>query len=284
MITLLADANNIAVRSVLAPNHDMSVGSIETGALVLFLNTLSRYVRIQRPDRALVCWDSGRSSFRTRMFPQYKANRKQKATDLAAQPIALMQTFLKLAGVPQLQLPGYEGDDLIAASWRACRGRERIFILSSDKDMLQLIEDGTEQIKLVTNSSRPDVWSRTRFIKELGFKPEYQAYVLALTGDSSDGIPGLSKVGPKTAVKMLAAANWDMGRLVDSLPQDQQDIVLRNIALIDLSCVPLDLPAPPLFKPVTPDHEDWPALEAFCDRWELQQIKTKLLANKLWTD
>lgn len=284
MTCLLIDANNVAIRSFLAPHQDMSVGSVETGSLVLFVNTISRYVRIQRPDTGLMCWDSGKSAYRTRLFPDYKANRKQKSSDLAQQPIALMQKFCKLAGLPQLQLPGYEGDDLIGASWRACRGRERIFILSSDKDMLQLVEDGTEQIKLVSNGTKPDVWDRIRFIKDMGYRPEYQAWVLALTGDASDGIPGLKGVGPKTAVKMLTSHNWDMVSLVESLTESEQDRVLTNVALIDLSYVPLDLPAPPSLNFVTPESEEWPKLIEFCDQWQLNQIKKKLEDQTLWSN
>jgi DNA polymerase-1 len=279
---MLVDANNVAIRSVMAPKQDMSVGEVDTGSLVLFVNTLSRYTRMFRPDCGLVCWDSGRSSYRVKIFPPYKANRSQKVTDQAVQPIALMQTFLKLCRFPQLQLPGYEGDDLIAASWRACRGRERILILSSDKDMLQLVEDGTEQLKLVSNGTKPDRWDRTRFIKEMGYKPEYQAWVLALTGDTSDGIPGLAKVGPKTATKMLNKYDWDMSALVKSLSAEDQEKVLTNVALTDLALVPLELPPPPHIEPVGPGHPEWPRLAEFCDRWELTNIKHKLEDRTLW--
>lgn len=284
MVALLADGNNIAIRSFMAPHQEMSAGDTDTGALVLFVNTLSRYVRLYRPDTGLVCWDSGKSSYRTKLFPAYKANRTQKISDQAQHPIAFIQKFLKLAGFPQLQLPGYEGDDLIGASWRACRGRERIYILSSDKDMLQLLEDGTEQIKLVRNGSKPDVWNRARFIKEHGFKPEYQAWVLALMGDASDGIPGLKKVGPKTAVKMLNSFNWDMADLIESLPNEDQETVLTNLAIIDLSYVPLDLDQPPEISLVKPGDPQWDDLAMFCDQLQLTQIKAKLEEQKLWSN
>lgn len=283
MVSLLVDGNNLAVRSYMAPHQEMSVAGIETGALVLFINTLSRYVRLEQPDCGMICWDSGRSAYRSRLFPAYKANRTQKATDKAADHIALMQIFLRLAGFPQLQLPGYEGDDLIAAAWRACRGREHVLILSSDKDMLQLIDDATEQIKLISNGgSRPDKWNRVRFIREMGYKPEYHAWVLALMGDTSDGIPGLSKVGPKTAVKMLNSADWNMEALIDKLPIEDQERVLTNIALIDLSYVPLELDAPPALDLIGPESENWPKLLDFCDKWKLTKIKDKLESGTLW--
>lgn len=283
MSVLLVDGNNLAIRAALAPGQEMDSDGFSTGPLVIFVNSLSRFVRMDKPTNALVAWDSGASAYRTRLFPAYKANRKQKHSDLAQQPIALIQTFLKLAGFPQLQLPGYEGDDIIGASWRACRGRERITILSSDKDMLQLIEENTEQIKLVKSGAMPDRWNRDRFIREMGFKPEYQAYVLALMGDTSDGIPGLPKVGPKTAIKMLTAVDWNMDKLVESLTPEQQDLVLLNLALVDLSCVPLTLTAPPELDLVTPKDMRWPALEKFLDRFELNRIKEKLVSGQLWT-
>ncbi len=284
MVTLLVDANNLAVRSVMAHNAHMNVGDVDTGPLVLFVNTLSRYVRMERPDCGLICWDSGKSAYRTRLYPNYKANRSQKVSDLAQQPIALIQIFLRLAGVPQLQLPGYEGDDLVYASWRACRARERIKILSSDKDLAQMIDDHTDQIRLVPNGQPPDVWTRTRFIKEKGYKPEYQAWVLALAGDASDGIPGLNKVGPKTALKMLRQHDWDMSALVESLPEHDQQKVLTNVALIDLEYVPLELSAPPEIEFVTPESEGWDKLAQFLDKWQLNQIKDRLENNRLWSN
>lgn len=282
MTTLLVDGNNLAIRSFLAPRQDMSVDGIDTGTLVLFVNTLSRYVRIERPTHGLIAWDSGSSAYRTRLFPAYKANRKQKSTDQSQAPFAVIYKFLRLAGFPQLQLPGYEGDDIIAASWRACRGRRQVRILSSDKDMLQLIEDGTEQLKLIQNGSKPDRWTRDRFIKDMGYKPEHQAYVLALTGDTSDGIPGLAKVGPKTAVKMLSRVDWNMLDLVESLSEQDQERVLLNLSLVDLSYVPLELGPPPELHLVGPGHPQFPVLLEYCDRFKLSQIKAKLEDDTLW--
>jgi DNA polymerase-1 len=282
---LLVDANNLTMRSFLAPKGDMSSHEIETGTLVLFINTLARHIKMEQPDRVAVCWDGGASAYRMMIFPQYKANRPQKYVDVddPKPPFDIITEFLKLSGIPQLLLPGYEGDDLIAAFWRACRGHQRIFILSGDKDMMQLIEDGTEQLKPISAQSRPDRWNRSRVIEELGYRPDDIVAVMALMGDKIDGIPGLPKVGPKTAVKMLKQFDWDFGKLIDSLPKDQQFVVLRNAALVDLSCVPLELDVPPILELVTPDDKiRWPELEAFLDFYELKSIKTRLVSGTLW--
>lgn len=282
MTVLLLDGNNLAIRSHLAPKGEMSAAGMETGTLVLFVNTLARYVKIERPTSALVAWDSGYSAYRTHIFPEYKANRKQKFTDDINVPFQLLHQFLYLAGFPQLQLPGYEGDDILYAAWRACRGRRQIRIVSSDKDLFQMIGNGTEQIRLTSNHEKPDRWDRTRLITELGYKPEHAVSVMALMGDKSDGIPGLPRVGPKTAIKMLRECEWDLDRLIDKLPADQQERVLINLALVDLSVVPLELDEPPVLNLVTPDHPAWPKLMQFCDTYELNQIKARLESNTLW--
>jgi DNA polymerase-1 len=217
-----------------------------------------------------------------KIFPQYKADRPQKYSDEVKPPFKIIQEFLRLAGIPQLQLPGYEGDDLIGAYWRACRGHQRIFIVSGDKDMFQLVEDGTELLRPVAGGDRPDRWTRTRVITDLGYKPEHVVSVMSLMGDKIDGIPGLPRVGPKTAIKMLKAYDWNLGNLIDSLPVPDQDVVLRNAALVDLSCVPLDLDVPPVLDLVIPGDDRWPKLEAFLDHYELKSIKARLLSGSLW--
>lgn len=282
MTVLILDANNLAIRSYMAPKSDMSASGMDTGTLVLFVNTLARYVKLERPDRALVAWDSGYSAYRTHVFPAYKANRKQKFTDDINVPFQLLHQFLYLAGFPQLQLPGYEGDDLIHAAWRACRGRRQIRLISSDKDFFQLLGDGTEQLRLTSNHEKPDRWDRTRVITELGYKPEHVVSIMALMGDKSDGIPGLPRVGPKTAIKMLRECEWDLDRLIEQLPTEQQERVLINLALVDLSLVPLELDEPPELHLVRPGHSAWPKLMEFCDKYELNQIKSKLENNTLW--
>jgi DNA polymerase-1 len=282
MTALIVDGNNVAIRSFMAPKHDMSVDGMDTGTLVLFVSTLARYVKTERPTHGLVAWDSGGSAYRNRLFPAYKANRKQKLTDESQAPFAIIYKFLRLAGFPQLQLPGYEGDDIIAASWRACRGRQQIRILSSDKDMLQLVEDGTEQLKLIPSGATLDRWTRDRFIREMGYKPEHQAYILALTGDASDGIPGLSKVGPKTAIKMLDKVGWNMLALVESMKEQDQERVLLNLALVDLSYVPIELGPPPELNLVSKGDPRFPALIDYCNRFKLERIKGQLEADTLW--
>jgi DNA polymerase-1 len=270
------------MRAFLAPKHDMSVGEIETGTLVIFVNTLSRHIRMEIPDRSVVCWDGGASAYRMKIFPSYKGDRKQKYSDEVQPPFAIIQEFLRLAGFPQLQLPGYEGDDLIGAYWRACRGHQRIFIVSGDKDMFQLVEDGTELLRPVSGGDRPDRWTRTRIITELGYKPEFAVPIMSLMGDKVDCIPGLPRVGPKTAIKMMRSNNWDFAKLIESLPITDQNIVLRNAALIDLNCVPLELDVPPILDLVTPLDKRWEELEEFLDRYELRTIKSKMLAGTLW--
>lgn len=282
MTLLLVDSNNLLLRSHLSPHGDMSVDNVDTGTLVVFVNMLARYMKTERPDRVLCAWDGGASAYRLKLFPEYKKSRKQKHSDESTPPFDLVQRFLRLAGFPQLQLPGYEGDDVIAAIWRAARHKHEIVVLSSDKDMMQLIEAGTCQIKLGSRDARPDKWDRTRVITDLGYRPENIVSIMALMGDKVDDIPGLEKVGPKTAVKMLKAHDWSLSKLLTTLPESDQNRVLLNLALVDLSTVPLELEIPQPIHLTTPKDPKWDALAAFCDQYELKSIKMRLEAGTLW--
>lgn len=282
MTSVLVDGNNLLIRSFLAPKGDMAVDEIETGTLVLFVNSLARHVRNERPDCMLVAWDGGHSAYRKHLFEGYKASRTEKISDEPTAPFALVQEFLRLAGIPQLKLPGYEGDDLIAATWKATRRKDRIVILSNDKDMLQLIEEGTEQIRFGKASDPVDRWNHARVIAEIGCRPKQIPAMMSLTGDKIDSIPGLPRVGPKTALKMLNQSDWRLDRVLPTLTREQRQQVLINYSLVDLSEVPLELPPPPHLDLVMPGHAKWPELLAFCEKYQLNQILNRLNKKTLW--
>lgn len=282
MSTFLVDANNLLLRSFLAKKPDMSAEGIDTGGLVIFINTLSRYICHVKPDRVLLAWDGGASAYRLKLYSLYKESRKKRHSDEAQPPFALVQGFLRAANLPQLQLPGYEGDDLIAATWKKIRHTQQVTILSSDKDLMQLIGKNTTQIKLTSAYDGIDRWDRNRMIKELGYKPEHVAYILALSGDKSDDIPGLARVGIKTAVKMLSKYDWNLNSLLKTLSKEDQNRVLLNYALVDLSEVPLELDSPPLVEYTDEGSKKWDSLMEFCDTYQLNMIKRRLQRNELW--
>ncbi|MDR0588927.1 MAG: DNA polymerase I, partial [Spirochaetaceae bacterium] len=167
----------------------------------------------QRPLRLGVVFDSPVSTFRHEKYPEYKATRQKAPEDLHAQ-VPLVEETLRALGVPVLRADGYEADDIIATLARRCQGENRqCYILSSDKDLLQLVGKGTYELRSL-KTTRPEAGGGTRGSYELvgpetvkaewGVLPEKVLDLLSLIGDSADNVPGVKGVGEKTAVKLMS--------------------------------------------------------------------------------
>jgi DNA polymerase-1 len=195
----------------------------------------------RRPQRLAVVFDSRTPTFRHKKYPEYKATRQKAPEDLHSQ-VPLVEEVLRALGVPMLQAEGYEADDIIATLARRCQNEGRdCYILSSDKDLLQLVRKGTYELRPV--KSRPadagggsaagstpgggagggipyELVGPEEVKAEWGVPPEKMLDLLSLTGDSSDNVPGVKGVGEKTAIKL-------MGRY------GSLDEIYRNIAGIE---------------------------------------------------
>jgi DNA polymerase-1 len=174
---------------------------------------------LQKPRRLAVVFDSPTPTFRHQRYPQYKATRQKAPEDLHAQ-VPLVEETLTALGVPVLRTDGYEADDIIATLAKRCRDQGRqCYILSSDKDLLQLVGEGTYQlrpIKTVKTEAAAAVGSGPKgglpyelvgpaeVKAEWGVLPHRVLDLLSLIGDSSDNVPGVKGVGEKTAVKLMA--------------------------------------------------------------------------------
>jgi 5'-3' exonuclease len=254
---------------------------IPTGALHSCIISMASYIRKIRPERVVVCWDSA-GSWRSEVFPEYKAERSH-ATDPSAY-IGQVIEFLALATVPQAALPRTEADDLIASYWNDA-GTHDIHILSGDKDFYQLLNHWTT----IWHPGDAEPWTETRFVEEFGFKPRDMRLIMALTGDKIDGIPGVPKVGMKTALKILESIGANEQQLIHleafgkiNIPAG---IVERNLSLVDLTNVSLSgLPVLGPFSPTAPSGQGWNELVAFLDRLELHVVKSRLMAHRLWSD
>lgn len=282
--TLLAvDANNLLIRAVRAMDHvDLAANGVNTGPLTVFVNMLSRYVREVEPDFLVLCWDGGRSSYRLSVWSEYKIKRTGH-DDEVDQHFVMAKEFLSLCAIHHVRIDGVEADDLVASYCRDFNGRS--VILSGDKDFLQLLGDDTVQIR---PTGGDELWTQERVLEKLGCTPENLPYVKALAGDSSDGIPGVPRIGSKTACKLLALHDWDIERLLNSthrLLEGQREVVLRNLKLVDLrSPLPglVAVVAPPRFEPTDLSGIFLPELLRFLSRYHLTTIKERLVAGALW--
>lgn len=289
--TMLVDGNNLLMRAYHAARNShsqMNAGGVPTAALHIVVSMLSRYVRTEDPDHLVVCWDGGKSTHRLALLPEYKGQRRDAPDeDPADRPFAQTKEFLTLAGVHHVEHPGYEADDLIAAYWRRKSSTERVTILSSDKDFLQLLDGWTEQVRPGTGDE--ERWTSGRVRSDMGCKPEHLPFVMALTGDSGDDVPGIPGFGTKTAVKALQAVDWDLERLLADPPLrlvGKADIVRRNLALVDLrSPLPgLSVGEIPRFRPTEVISVAYPLLDQFLLRYGLETIRSRVALGLLWRD
>lgn len=295
MRTLLVDGNNLLARATFAAHASkgqMSVEEVDTGPVYLFINLLSKYVRLYRPTHMAVFWDAGHQ-MRDEVFAGYKSNRKKAepgAEDAA--PFAMAKEFLTWAGIAHKAHSGWEADDLIAATARQCTGG--VAIVSGDKDMLQLLreEHGTqpgqgEVIQYKVPDEEP--WTVERYENHYGWWPGKAAMVHALVGDTSDNVPGLPGVGPKKAVKALTEAGWDWETLLDQLGPEKAAVASQMRALVDLR--DLDYPewfmaahrGCPEFRPTTVDDSlAGQKLVEFCHQYALKTVLDRLSGGTLW--
>ncbi|MDR3166369.1 MAG: DNA polymerase I, partial [Treponema sp.] len=166
----------------------------------------------KKPYRLAAVFDSRGPTFRHKIYPEYKATRQKAPEDLHAQ-VPLVEETLKALGIPMLRADGYEADDIIATLARKCQGENRqCYILSSDKDLLQLVGRGTYQLRPLKSAKADggaaglpyELVGPADVKAEWGVLPDKIPDLLSLIGDSSDNVPGVKGVGEKTAVPLMA--------------------------------------------------------------------------------
>ncbi len=195
----IIDAHAFLHRSYHAlPKFSTSKGE-EVGALYGFTRILLKILRERRPDYVAVCFDSKGGTFRDGLYPEYKANRAETEPGLIGQ-LNTARDLVKALGLKGVYLKGFEADDLIATlARRAGKAGLEAVIVSGDKDAAQL---AGENIKLWDGSS-PDFSGPEAVLKKYGVPPGLLPDYFALTGDSSDNVPGVAGVGPKSAAKLV---------------------------------------------------------------------------------
>ncbi|MCC5865085.1 MAG: DNA polymerase I [Wenzhouxiangella sp.] len=170
-----------------------------TGAIFGVANMLRRLTESQAPERMVVVFDAPGRNFRHELFEDYKSNRPPMPDELRAQIEPLME-LIDALGLRRLAVDGVEADDVIATLTAQAREQGlEVLISSGDKDLAQLVRDGV----VLEDSMQEKRYDRDAVVAKFGVPPERVGDLLALTGDSSDNIPGVDKVGPKTAAKWL---------------------------------------------------------------------------------
>ncbi|NBD95593.1 MAG: DNA polymerase I [Gammaproteobacteria bacterium] len=170
-----------------------------TGAIFGVANMVRRMLEHYQPDHVAVVFDAPGKTFRHETYTDYKANRPPMPDELRSQ-IEPLHELIDAMGLPRLVIEGVEADDVIATLARRARESGRpVLISSGDKDLAQLVTDGV----VVEDTMQDKRYDPDAVREKFGVGPERVADLLALTGDTSDNIPGVEKVGPKTAAKWL---------------------------------------------------------------------------------
>lgn len=288
---MLLDGNNLLMRAVFAAERvPLSADGIPTAALLIFVNLLSRHIKEEDPSHVVLCWDGGRSAFRLQMYPDYKANRGPSADHPDDRgPFSQAKEFLSLAGIHHVERTGWEADDLIACYWQNARREHpeaEVVILSGDKDMLQLLDSKTTQVRPVSQPPT-DRWDAARVFSHYGLPAEDLSKIMALIGDTSDNVPGVRGLGPKKSLKILVEANFDLGDAMAGRSEEDKAMAHLSYLLIDLRSMSyarhgLVLAAPPTFAPSSYESTLAIPLLRYLERYLLESIRVRLAAQTLW--
>src|SRR5437660_11825921 len=253
---------------------------VPTEVVMIFSNMLDKYLRETDADHIAVIFDASGRSFRNEMYSEYKANRREMPEDLAPQ-CEHVRRAADAFGVCQIEMDNFEADDLIATYARhAVEAGATVTILSSDKDMMQLVSDGRVTMR-DPMTDRPIGEAEVR--EKFGVGPDKVIEVQALCGDSTDNVPGVPGIGVKTAAELINAYG-DLETLLaatDEIKQPKRrEALIENEAKARLSkvLVKLDddvpLPCPLSALPVQPYDPD--KLFPFLDEMELRALKLRV--------
>ncbi len=209
-----------------------------SSAIYGFFRSFFAMKRERHPSHLAVIFDSKVKTFRHIEYPLYKAQRDATPEELHIQ-IDVIEEILKTLGISLLRCDGYEADDIIATLALQCKKENlHCFIISKDKDLLQVVGDNIVVLRQQKGQSGFDEWGREEVHINLGIYPEQLIDFLALTGDQSDNIPGVQGIGPKTAVKLLLQYNTldnIYAHIQEITPEGQKQKLLQAKEAAELS-------------------------------------------------
>ena len=250
------------------------------GAVYGFTTMLLRLRETYKHDMLAVIFDAGRQTFRSEIYPEYKMNRAETPEDLIPQ-FPLVREATRALNIPGIELENYEADDLICAYAHAARreGRE-VVIVSSDKDLMQLIVDG--EVSMMDPMKNKIIGS-AQVMEKFGVMPDKVIEVQALIGDSVDNVPGVPSIGPKTAAELINQFGDLEGVLanLDQIKQPKRREVLTTHAenarlshkLVTLNC---DTPLPVPLSELATKPFDSNALAAFLEQQTFTSLSKKM--------
>ncbi|MEO3779019.1 DNA polymerase I [Micromonospora sp. B11E3] len=282
---LLVDGHSLAYRAFFAlpvENFSTTTGQ-PTNAVYGFTSMLINVLRDEQPTHIVVAFDVSRRSFRTEKYAEYKAGRSETPTDFKGQ-VSLVKEVLAALRIPVVEQEGYEADDLIATL--ACQARDQgmsVLITTGDRDAFQLVDDSITVLyprKGVSDLARMDA---AAVEAKYGVGPQRYRDLAALVGETSDNLPGVPGVGPKTAAKwinmyggvegVVARADEIKGKAGDNLRERLADVI-RNY---EINCLVSDLELP-----IRPEDARWAGWDREAVHQVFDTLEFRILRDRLY--
>ncbi|MEL7156591.1 MAG: DNA polymerase I [Actinomycetota bacterium] len=252
---MLVDGNSLTYRAFHALPQDLATSSGQvTNAVLGFTSMLVNLVRDHRPDGVAVAFDRPEPTFRHERVETYKANRSA-APDILRQQMGLVREVLDVLRLHQIELAGYEADDILAtlADQAATAGLD-VLVVTGDRDSFQLVSD--PHVKVVYNKrgvSDYAIYDEAGIVERTGVTPDQYVQYAALRGDNSDNLPGVPGVGEKTAAKLITKYGGIDGlyeHVEEQTPKlrqnlaEHEDVVRINTVVMELMRdVPIEVSA-----------------------------------------
>lgn len=235
---LLIDGNAIMHRAYHALPPFKTRDGTPTNMIFGFFSMIHKAITEYNVDHVLIAFDTPKPNFRQKMLESYQAHRP-KADDEFIQQIPHLRELVDKSGIIRLEKDGYEADDIIGTVAAHYKNNSiRVFILTGDKDILQLVDENVFVIAPKIGLTTIDVYNREQVFAKMGVAPDKIADLKALIGDPSDNYPGARGIGPKTAIKLIEqfGSIENMLKNVDQIESDKvKEIIKKHKKDIELS-------------------------------------------------
>lgn len=276
---LVLDGSSLIFRAFyalpgLSDSHDQP-----TGAIFGFSNMLTKLMAEQQPDLMVLAFDKSRHTFRTERYADYKGTRDKTPEELLSQ-FPLLREFAANMGIPFLEKDNYEADDIIGtlATQAAAKGYD-VRVITGDRDALQLVRPNLRVLLTKKGISEIKDYDTAAFEEEYGFEPLKLIDLKGLMGDTSDNIPGVPGVGPKTASKLLLAYGSVENVLAHvgevsgkKLKENLQTYADQARLSKELATIELHVPDLAFAEEDYRIQPDMEKMQAFCDDHELRAV------------
>jgi len=273
------DGSSLFFRAFYALQLPPNARGVHTNAVHGFAMMLVKLLKEHAPSQIVIAFDKSRTTFRTALYPDYKGTRDKTPEELIAQ-IPLLKELAACLGIPFVEMEDYEADDIIGTlATQAAAAGAAALVVTGDRDALQLIRSGLDVLLTKKGISDTRRYDRAAFEEEYGFAPIRLIDLKGLMGDSSDNIPGVPGIGPKTATKLLLsygtiesvldhAAEVAGKKLSASLVEYRDQAMLSK----ELATIKCDVPSLRYTAEGFRMQPDRAALETFCRTYELRSV------------